>query len=69
VPTLDDRLDDLASTLDELAQMIRNRNREDMTPRSETWDALRSEILRTSAEMWKALGAMTGEEVRWPLQN
>lgn len=67
--TLDDRLDDLAAEVDELAQMIRNRNRDDMAPGSETWELLRRALLHVAGDIWHALSSMVGEECRWPLRN
>ena len=67
--TAEDRLDDLAEVLREIAEQIANRNRADMYPGMETWAYLRTEMFRADATIWRTLAAMTGEEVRWPLQN
>ena len=69
MPTLDDRLDDLADSLDEMAQMIRNRNGEDMTPGAQTWDLVRGKLYSVTAEIWQTLSVIAGEETRWPQQS
>ena len=67
--SVDEHLDDLTSSLDELAQMIRNRNEDDMYPDSETWAHLRTEIIRCDLALWRTLSAMVGEDHRWPLRS
>jgi len=65
----DQEIDGLASSLDDLIQMIRNRNRLEAAPGSESWDFLRTELYRITAKIWQTLAMMRVEGLRWPRRN